>query len=78
MFFQGGYGKNFRKKFSKFSEILDFRQAGLEADQMQVVSLCVSAIDTRNNLAILHDLMQKHMEKIKNPRGATDHSAMMY
>ena len=66
------------KKMRKHPEILDFRQAVLEADQMQVVSLCVSAIDTRNNLAILNDMMTKNLDKIKNPRGSTDHSAMMY
>ena len=64
-------------KFKKYPHILDYRQAIIEADQMEYTSTRLSLVDLRNNLTILHDQITKNADKIEQPRGATG-SVSMY
>jgi hypothetical protein len=49
-------------------------------DSKQHDQLRLTATDLRNNLAILHDMLMKNLEKLENPRGMGYRGApqMMY
>eukprot|EP00753_Platysulcus_tardus_P013813 PLAT3867.4.p1 GENE.PLAT3867.4~~PLAT3867.4.p1 ORF type:complete len:310 (+),score=126.11 PLAT3867.4:129-932(+) len=56
-------------KYLKYPMVHDYRQAVLECDQMQWISLRLCALDTRNNFATMYDMLLKNVDKIKAPRG---------
>lgn len=56
-------------KISKYPAILDYWQSVRELDESFFVDLRMHMVDMRNSYTILHDLLLKNEERIKNPRG---------
>jgi len=63
-------------KMTKHPHVMDYRQAVLEIDEIQFAKIRYCIVDMRNNLAFIHDLLQKNFEKLKKPR--SEMSSAMY
>ncbi|CAM9683840.1 unnamed protein product [Heterosigma akashiwo] len=64
-------------KILRHPNIMDFRQAVLECDEMEYVNLKITALDLRNNYIIMYDLLHKNLERILKPRSSAGQEMMM-
>jgi len=62
-------------KVIKYPQIQDYQQSIVELDEKEYFNLKLSCLDMRNNLAIVHDLILKNLDKIIKPR-TTHHMDM--
>lgn len=60
------------RKVAKYPHTEDFRRAVQEYDEKFHLNLCFTLTDIRNHYANLHDLVTKNLNKIKQPRSATN------
>jgi len=64
-------------KVLRHPNIMDYRQAVMECDEMEYVNLKIGALDLRNNYIIMYDLLHKNLEKITKPRSNAGQNMMM-
>eukprot|EP01135_Chromosphaera_perkinsii_P006242 Nk52_evm3s470 gene=Nk52_evmTU3s470 len=63
-------------KVVKYPNFEDYVRCVKELDEKEYTSMKLCAVDLRNNYAILYDMIQKNMEKIKKPRTNNNHNVM--
>eukprot|EP01053_Blabericola_migrator_P007585 Blabericola_migrator_1__7584@NODE_3878_length_1453_cov_131_015152_g2400_i0_p1_GENE_NODE_3878_length_1453_cov_131_015152_g2400_i0NODE_3878_length_1453_cov_131_015152_g2400_i0_p1_ORF_typecomplete_len274_score68_56PA28_beta/PF02252_18/1_3e53PA28_alpha/PF02251_18/0_00015Ribosomal_L28/PF00830_19/9_3e03Ribosomal_L28/PF00830_19/0_15_NODE_3878_length_1453_cov_131_015152_g2400_i03091130 len=64
-------------KVVKYPNVEDYRLALRELDEKQWFQMKITNMDTRNNYAILYDMLHKNWQKVIKPR-STDGSVMVY
>eukprot|EP00455_Lapot_gusevi_P018821 TRINITY_DN2032_c0_g3_i2.p1 TRINITY_DN2032_c0_g3~~TRINITY_DN2032_c0_g3_i2.p1 ORF type:complete len:287 (+),score=81.30 TRINITY_DN2032_c0_g3_i2:71-931(+) len=64
-------------KVLKYPGIRDYIQSIIELDEKEYTNLRLCCVDLRNNCAILHDLISKNLDKIKQPRSEDHYSNMV-
>ena len=60
----------------KYPNVEDYRRALQHVDEKELASMRLSAVDLRNNVAILYDVITKNLDRIKRPRSSN--AASMY
>lgn len=61
-------------KVAKYPHVEDYRQAVLELDEKEYMSMWLVICEIRNRYSTLHDLVTKNLEKIKKPRSTNSES----
>eukprot|EP01114_Cavostelium_apophysatum_P019206 TRINITY_DN6125_c0_g1_i1.p1 TRINITY_DN6125_c0_g1~~TRINITY_DN6125_c0_g1_i1.p1 ORF type:complete len:249 (+),score=56.87 TRINITY_DN6125_c0_g1_i1:119-865(+) len=64
-------------KVIKYPNVKDYRQSVVELDEKEFINLRLCALDLRNNYAILHDMIVKNLEKLKQPRTSHRENLML-
>jgi len=63
-------------RVAKYPHISDYRQAVVELDEKQFLSLRITLVEMRNHYAALHDMINKNLDKIRKPRSENNHRSM--
>uniref|UniRef100_A0A0A9ZB09 Proteasome activator complex subunit 3 n=1 Tax=Lygus hesperus TaxID=30085 RepID=A0A0A9ZB09_LYGHE len=61
-------------KVAKYPHVEDYRQAVLELDEKEYMSMWLVICEIRNRYSTLHDIVTKNLEKIKKPRSTNSES----
>jgi proteasome activator subunit 3 (PA28 gamma) len=63
-------------KVMKYPHVKDYQYCIWELDEKEYTWLRLTAIDIRNNYAMLYDLIQKNFDRIEKPRQENAHAAL--
>ena len=60
----------------KYPNVEDYQRALQQIEEKELANLRLCAVDLRNNVAILFDVISKNLDRIKKPRSSNN--ASMY
>eukprot|EP01086_Lenisia_limosa_P010883 TRINITY_DN35747_c0_g1_i1.p1 TRINITY_DN35747_c0_g1~~TRINITY_DN35747_c0_g1_i1.p1 ORF type:complete len:262 (+),score=88.48 TRINITY_DN35747_c0_g1_i1:82-867(+) len=63
-------------KALKYPDMEDYMRALIDLDKKEVMSNHLMMVDQRNNMAIVHDMLLKNIDKIIKPRNNNAHDSM--